>query len=125
LPRGRRGRVAFAQRSGLLPALKRLVDPATLGDPMQPLIWVSKSLEKLAAALTEVGHPIGPDTVRKDFSEDPLLAPVQSEGRRGIAPPRPQYQFEYINTSVVAAQARQAARSRPSGVARVLRNWPA
>jgi hypothetical protein len=44
---------------GLVPALKRLVQPATLGDPMRPLIWVSKSLEKLAAALTEMGHPIG------------------------------------------------------------------
>jgi hypothetical protein len=34
---------------------------------MRPLIWVSKSLEKLAAALTEMGHPIGPDTVRKEL----------------------------------------------------------
>jgi hypothetical protein len=62
---------------GLVPALKRLVQPATLGDPMRPLIWVSKSLEKLAAALTEMGHPIGPDTVR----EARLLAPVQPQGR--------------------------------------------
>ena len=52
---------------GLIPALKRLVQPATLGDPMRPLIWVSKSLDKLAAALTEMGHPIGPDTVRKEL----------------------------------------------------------
>jgi hypothetical protein len=29
-----------------------LVEPATLGDPMRPLIWVSKSMEKLAATLT-------------------------------------------------------------------------
>ena len=28
---------------GLIPALKNLVEPATLGDPMRPLIWVSKS----------------------------------------------------------------------------------
>ena len=27
---------------GLVPALERLVAPATLGDPMRPLIWVSK-----------------------------------------------------------------------------------
>ena len=39
----------------LVPALKRLVEPATLGDPMRPLIWVSKSMEKLAATLTQMG----------------------------------------------------------------------
>jgi hypothetical protein len=48
---------------GLIPALKRLVEPATLGDPMRPLIWVSKSMEKLAATLTQMGHPISADTV--------------------------------------------------------------
>ena len=46
------GRRAVSENDpGLVPALKRLVDPATLGDPMRPLIWVSKSMEKIAAAL--------------------------------------------------------------------------
>ena len=31
--------------------LRGLVEPATMGDPMRPLLWVSKSREKLAAAL--------------------------------------------------------------------------
>ena len=68
LPKGQVRRAGGGRRTlsdtdpGLVPALKRLVEPATLGDPMRPLIWVSKSLEKLAAALTEMGHPIGPDT---------------------------------------------------------------
>src|ERR1039457_511869 len=52
---------------GLVPALERLVAPATLGDPMRPLIWVSKSMEKLAVALTEMGHPICADTVRQEL----------------------------------------------------------
>jgi hypothetical protein len=30
----------------LVPELKRLVEPATLGDPVRPLIWVSKSMDK-------------------------------------------------------------------------------
>jgi hypothetical protein len=30
---------------------------------MRPLIWVSKSMEKLAATLTQMGHPIRADTV--------------------------------------------------------------
>ena len=50
-----------------VPELKRLVEPAILGDPMRPLIWVSKSMDKLAETLTAMGHPIGADTVRKEL----------------------------------------------------------
>src|SRR5208283_1232128 len=35
----------------LLEDLQRLLEPATLGDPMRLLVWVSKSHAKLAAAL--------------------------------------------------------------------------
>ena len=45
--------------------LRRLVEPATLGSPVQPLRWVSKSREKLAAALSEMGHKISANTVGK------------------------------------------------------------
>ena len=64
LPKGRVRRAGGGRRAltetdpGLVPALKRLVEPATLGDPMRPLIWVSKSMDKLAATLTRMGHPI-------------------------------------------------------------------
>jgi Rhodopirellula transposase DDE domain len=49
----------------LLDDLKRLVEPATLGDPTLPLLWVSKSLDKLASALCEMGHSTSPNSVRK------------------------------------------------------------
>jgi len=73
LPRGRVRRAGGGRRAlcetdpGLVTALKRLVEPATLGDPMRPLIWVSKSMEKLAITLTEMGHPISADTVRTEL----------------------------------------------------------
>ncbi|MFZ2106753.1 MAG: hypothetical protein WAV18_15505 [Roseiarcus sp.] len=35
----------------LLADLERLLEPATMGDPMRPLRWVSKSHDKLATAL--------------------------------------------------------------------------
>ena len=44
----------------LLDDLRRLVEPVTLGDPVRPLLWVSKSLDKLAASLTGMGHSISP-----------------------------------------------------------------
>ena len=42
----------------LLEDLQRLLEPATLGDPMRLLVWVSKSHAKLAAALRGMGHQV-------------------------------------------------------------------
>src|SRR5271156_2966979 len=42
----------------LLDDLRQLLEPATMGDPMRPLRWVSKSHEKLATALHEMGHKV-------------------------------------------------------------------
>src|SRR5215213_8912490 len=62
-----RGRRLFgaAKDPTLLEDLRRLVEPVTLGDPMRPLLWVSKSHVKLAKALQKMGHTISPNTVRK------------------------------------------------------------
>ena len=49
----------------LLEDLRQLIEPATLGDPVRPLLWVSKSHQKLAAALRAQGHTVSPNTVRK------------------------------------------------------------
>jgi len=46
----------------LLEDLRRLVEPATLGDPMRPLLWVSNSREKLAAAMRGLNHAISANT---------------------------------------------------------------
>src|SRR5207249_4620975 len=42
----------------VLEDLQRLLEPATVGDPMRPLMWVSKSHAKLAAALRDMGHEV-------------------------------------------------------------------
>src|SRR5215470_10666969 len=63
----------------LLDDLKRLVEPATLGDPVRPLLWVSKSLDKLAAGLVAMGHKVSPGSVRK------LLAKIGFSRRARIA----------------------------------------
>ena len=92
---------------GSSPALKRLVEPATLGDPMRPLIWVSKSMEKLAAALTEMGHPISADTVRKELVKLGFSRQSNRKADEGSKHPDRNAQFEYINAKVIAAQAQQ------------------
>jgi transposase len=53
----------------LWPALDRLVDPETRGDPMSALRWTTKSTAKLAEALTAQGHRVSPDTVAKLLKE--------------------------------------------------------
>jgi hypothetical protein len=54
---------------GLVPALKRLVEPMTRGDPVRPLIWESKSMDKLATALTAMGHPVSAATARFELTK--------------------------------------------------------
>src|SRR6478735_5229356 len=113
LAKGRVRRAGGGRRSvaqidpGLVPALKRLVEPATLGDPMRPLIWVSKSMEKLAAALTEMGHPISADTVRTELVKLGFSRQSNRKANEGSSHPDRNAQFEYINAKVIAAQAQQ------------------
>ena len=99
------GRKAVSEDDPGVPELQRLVEPATLGDPMRPLIWVSKSMEKLAETLTAMGHPIGADTVRKELVKLGFSRQVNRKVNEGSKHPDRNAQFEHINTKVVAAQA--------------------
>src|SRR6266849_5075714 len=92
---------------GLIPALKNLVEPATLGDPMRPLIWVSKSMDKLAAAVTEMGHPVSADTVDKELVELGFSRQFNRKTNEGSKNPDRNAQFEYINAKVAQAQRQQ------------------
>jgi Rhodopirellula transposase DDE domain len=87
-----------------VPELKRLVEPATLGDPMRPLIWVSKSMDKLAAALTDIGHPVSGDTVARELVKLGFSRQFNRKADEGSKHPDRNAQFEHINTKVVAAQ---------------------
>jgi hypothetical protein len=113
LAKGRVRRAGGGRRSvseadpGLVPALKRLVEPATLGDPMRPLMWVSKSMAKLAAALTEMGHPISADTVGTELAKLGFSRQSNRKADEGSHHPDRNAQFEHINAKVVAAQAGQ------------------
>ncbi len=89
----------------LLDDLKRLVEPATLGDPVRPLLWVSKSLDKLAAALAAMGHSISPNSVRKLLTEIGFSRQVNRKADDGSSHPDRNAQFEYINAEVLASQA--------------------
>jgi hypothetical protein len=85
--------------------LKRLVEPATLGDPVRSLLWVSKSLDKLASALSETGHAISPNSVRRLLTEIGFSRQVNRKAHEGASHPDRNAQFEYINATVLAARA--------------------
>ena len=87
----------------LLTDLRRLVEPATLGDPMRPLLWVSKSHAKLADALCAMGHPISPNTVGKLLREQ--LGYSRQTNRKtleGASHPDRDSQFAHINARACA-----------------------
>lgn len=89
----------------LLTALGRPVAPATRGDQARPLPWVSKSLDKLASALTDMGHAISPDSVRKLLIGPGVPRQSNRKADEGSRHPDRDAQFEHINGKVVAAQA--------------------
>jgi len=95
-----------ASDPSLLDDLRALVEPATWGDPMRPLLWVSKSHGKLAAALRAMGHRVSPNTVRKLLLND--LGYSRQANRKaleGSSHPDRDAQFEHINARALACQA--------------------
>jgi len=86
--------------------LRRLVEPSELGDPMRPLLWTSKSLEKLAAALKDAGHKVSTHTVRKMLTELGFSRQPNRKTLEGKQHPDRDAQFEHINAAAVSFQER-------------------
>jgi hypothetical protein len=71
----------------LLEDLRRLVEPATMGDPTRPLLWVSKSHAKLSAALRAMGHQIGTSSIPKLLVELKYRRQVNRKTKEGTIIP--------------------------------------
>lgn len=92
----------------LVEDLGKLVEPATMGDPMRPLLWISKSHQKLAAALVTLGDTLSDTTVAK-LLVDALgfRRQVNRKTQEGANHPDRDAQFEPINAEVTRLQARE------------------
>jgi hypothetical protein len=90
----------------LLPALERLVDPVTRGDPMSPLRWTCKSTTRLAEELTRQGHPVSPSTVGRLLKAAGYSLQSNRKAKEGASHPDRNAQFEHINNTVKAFQRR-------------------
>jgi len=91
---------------GLLPALERLVDPVTRGDPMSPLRWTCKSTTQLARELTHRGHPVSPSTVGRLLKAAGYSLQSNRKTKDGASHPDRNAQLEHINVTVQAFQGR-------------------
>jgi len=88
----------------LIADFKALVEPATMGDPMRPLLWVSKSWVKLSTALKAMGHVVSPTTIPKLLDLIGYRRQVNRKTREGGNHPDRDAQFEHINTQVLRFQ---------------------
>ena len=90
----------------LVEDLAKRVEPATMGDPMRPLLWVSKSHQKLAATLITLGYTISSSSVAK-LLVDALgfRRQVNRKTQEGANHPDRDAQFEHINAQVTRFQA--------------------
>ena len=86
----------------LIVDLKRLVEPTTRGDPMQPLLWTTRSLRNLVNALATKGHEVCPTVVGKLLRDMGYSLQANSKTREGDQHIDRDAQFQYINTQAIA-----------------------
>jgi hypothetical protein len=84
----------------LLEDLRQLIEPVTLGDPVRPLRWVSKSHKKLTAALRAQGHTVSPNTVRKLLPQLGYSRQANRKTNDGRQHADRDAQFEHINAQL-------------------------
>jgi hypothetical protein len=96
---------ATAKDATLLGDLERLLETATMGDPMRPLRWVSKSHQKLATALCAIGHQVSASTIPKLLERLEYRRHVNRKTKDGGQHPDRDAQFDYINTKAREFQA--------------------
>jgi hypothetical protein len=90
----------------LLKDLQDLVDPATRGDPMSPLLWTCKSTRHLAQALATMGYHVSHQTVARLLTESGYNLQANRKTEEGKDHPDRNSQFEHINRKVRSFQRR-------------------
>jgi hypothetical protein len=82
--------------------LKRLVEPATRGDPMRVLLWTTRSLRNLVKELAQKGHKVCPTVVGDLLRNMGYSLQANSKTREGGQHIDRDGQFQYINTQATA-----------------------
>jgi hypothetical protein len=91
---------------GLLESLKQIISPVTRGDPERPLLWSSKSTQKLSIELNEQGYQICQRSVYNLLLDQDYSLKGNRKTKEGTKNnPDRDAQFNYINKKVLEFQA--------------------
>jgi len=86
----------------MVKALELIVNPHTLGDPMNPLLWTSKSLRKIQAELKKQNHNVGHVTIGEILKSKDYSLQGNKKTHEGGAVADRDEQFEYINQAALS-----------------------
>jgi len=87
----------LSKQPGISKELESLAEPATKGDPMTPLLWVSKSLRNLSRELKKKGYDVSYDTVSNLLKDAGYSLQLNRKEREGKSVPDRNAQFEHIS----------------------------
>jgi hypothetical protein len=91
----------------LVTNLNSLVEPVTRGDPMQPLLWTTRSLRNLVKELAKKGHKVCPTVVGNLLRGMGYSLQANRKTREGDKHIDRDAQFQYINRQAKAFLAAQ------------------
>ena len=85
------------QQPETLESIEDIVSAHTMGDPMNPLKWTSKSGRKIAAEMVGLGYRVSHESVRQSLHRLGYSLQANKKTKEGGNTPDRDAQFEYIN----------------------------
>jgi len=86
------------KQAGLVSAILQIVEPHTLGDPMKPLLWTSKSVRHIQEELKKQGFKASHELIRQILKEQDYSLQANRKTKEGGEHPDRDAQFEFINS---------------------------
>lgn len=77
--------------------LEQVMEESTVGDPMSPLKWNSKSTYQIQEYLVHQGHPVSEDTIQRRLREMDYSLQANRKDKEGESHADRDRQFRYIN----------------------------
>ena len=86
----------------MLQAIQSLVSPHTMGNPMNPLMWTSKSIRKIVAELMVLNYKVCHEVVRQCLIELGYSLQANKKTDEGAKNEDRDQQFEHINSTAIS-----------------------
>jgi Rhodopirellula transposase DDE domain len=86
----------------ILQAIQDLVSPHTMGNPMNPLMWTSKSIRKIAIELKALNYKVSHEVVRQCLIEFGYSLQANKKTDEGAKNEDRDQQFEHINSTAIS-----------------------